>query len=154
MNDVTTRTREIRLRNAARRQGLSLHKSRTRDPQAVSYGLFRLVDENNCIVVGGDLLGYSMDEDEIEVYLAGADGFDVYFANPAGAYSHDARPILEWTPRLHVGGDIFDGWMLTERSDAAREYFIARGRTELAAAVIEARRVLQDWAHDDAADAT
>ena len=36
--------RENRLRRAADRQGLRLLKSRSRDPRAIDYGLFALVD--------------------------------------------------------------------------------------------------------------
>lgn len=41
------KVREDRLRRAADRQGLTLRKSRTRDPRALDYGLYRIVDNNN-----------------------------------------------------------------------------------------------------------
>jgi hypothetical protein len=38
------RTREIRLRNTAKRRGLELHRSRRRDPNAIGHGCWCLVD--------------------------------------------------------------------------------------------------------------
>ena len=56
--------RENRLRRAAARQGLSLVKSRRRDPRAVDYGRIMVVDVNN--VVETEL--WSLDE--VERYLS------------------------------------------------------------------------------------
>ncbi len=39
------KTREVNLRRAARRQGLVLEKSRRRDPRAIGFGTWRLLDE-------------------------------------------------------------------------------------------------------------
>jgi hypothetical protein len=41
------RSREIRLRNTAKRRGLELRKSRRRDPLAIGQGCFCLVDKWN-----------------------------------------------------------------------------------------------------------
>ncbi len=46
---------ENRLRRASARQGLTLVKSRTRDPRAIGYGTYLLADENNCVAVGPGL---------------------------------------------------------------------------------------------------
>lgn len=43
---------ENRLRRAAARQGLRLVKSRTRDPRALTYGVYWLADANNVLVTG------------------------------------------------------------------------------------------------------
>jgi len=43
---------ENRLRRAARRQGLHLEKSRTRDPQALDYGRYWLLDDRNIVFFG------------------------------------------------------------------------------------------------------
>lgn len=67
---------ENRVRRAAARQGLKLVKSQTRDPRALGYGLFALVDTRNCIVFGGGGVGpygYAATLDEVEHYLLGAD---------------------------------------------------------------------------------
>lgn len=42
MAESTQKVRENRLRRAAERQGLSLSKSRTRDPRAVRFGEYTL----------------------------------------------------------------------------------------------------------------
>ena len=46
------RTREQRARRAAKRQGLALRKSRTRDPRALDYGKWVVTDRQG---VGHDL---------------------------------------------------------------------------------------------------
>ena len=42
--DAKTKVRENRLRRIASRQGLRLEKSRQRDPMALDYGKYRLVN--------------------------------------------------------------------------------------------------------------
>ncbi|UFS57629.1 hypothetical protein [Subtercola endophyticus] len=65
------KVREIRLRNAATRQGLQLQKSRLRDPNAIGYGLYRLVDLRTGAVVTSTNLpgGFGCDLDDIEARL-------------------------------------------------------------------------------------
>lgn len=43
--EMSDKVRENRLRRAAQRQGLILVKSRRRDPRALDYGLYVLVDD-------------------------------------------------------------------------------------------------------------
>ena len=43
--DHATKVRENRVRRAAHRQGLILVKSRSRDPRAIGYGTYVLVDD-------------------------------------------------------------------------------------------------------------
>ena len=52
----------------AERQGLALHKSRRRDPRALDYGLFWLVDVRRDGRVGNP---DGMSADEVEAYLTG-----------------------------------------------------------------------------------
>jgi hypothetical protein len=62
--------RENRLRRMAERQGLALQKSRRRDPRAVDFGTYMLVDTNsNAVVatVGED--GYGLTLNAIEAWL-------------------------------------------------------------------------------------
>jgi hypothetical protein len=59
------RAREVRLRRAAERQGLSLHKSRRRDKLALDYGTYMLRDGR-----GLDLLDGNASLDDVEEYLA------------------------------------------------------------------------------------
>jgi hypothetical protein len=60
------RTREQRARRAADRQGLTLHKSRRRDPRAIEYGTYWLM-------AGHDLVPHTrgLDLEGIERYLSG-----------------------------------------------------------------------------------
>ena len=72
------RVRENRLRRAARRQGYVLHRSRTRDPRALDYGSYWLVDTAGArgVVLGripGDWHSDAADLDDIERYLMGED---------------------------------------------------------------------------------
>jgi hypothetical protein len=62
------KVREDRLRRMAQRQGLTLRKSRRRDPRALDYGRYWLVDANN-VVLSSDLL---ITLDEAERRLTGA----------------------------------------------------------------------------------
>ena len=61
--------RENRLRRAAVRQGLRLVKSRSRDPRALDYGGYMLVDGNNLVVAGelGSPRALSLDDAEREL---------------------------------------------------------------------------------------
>jgi hypothetical protein len=64
-------TRERRLRRAAHRQGLILHKCRARDPRAIGYGLFHITDAYGAAVAGTLPWHYSMTLDGVEGYLTG-----------------------------------------------------------------------------------
>lgn len=62
---------ENKLRRMALRQGLRLEKSRRRDPHAVDFGGFMLVDvETNALVAGGSPVAYSMSAQEVQAWLA------------------------------------------------------------------------------------
>jgi hypothetical protein len=62
--------REDRLRRMAQRQGLMLEKSRRRDPNALDFGCYRLIDTNTKgVVFGATPLPYSATLDEIEAWL-------------------------------------------------------------------------------------
>lgn len=62
---------EIRLRRAARQQGLVLLKARFRDTQARGFGGYMLVTEDNVIKAGLEAHAYSMQIDDVENYLLG-----------------------------------------------------------------------------------
>lgn len=63
---------ENRLRRAAQRQGLALQKSRARDPRAIGYGTYQLVDvATNTMAAYSLPNGYGLTLDEIEETLAG-----------------------------------------------------------------------------------
>lgn len=60
--------RENRLRRAANRQGLVLRKTRRRDPRALDYGLWMIVELSTDIIIPcGDKLSL----DAVESYLLG-----------------------------------------------------------------------------------
>jgi hypothetical protein len=65
MSSTTSeKVRENRLRRMAGRQGLQLLKSRRRDPRALDYGRYWLVDASGVEVATGDV-------DAIESWLTG-----------------------------------------------------------------------------------
>jgi hypothetical protein len=51
---VTQRAVEVRLRRAAARRGLRIEKSKLRDPGAIGYGTWRIVDARTGRLVAGD----------------------------------------------------------------------------------------------------
>ena len=64
--------RENRARRMADRQGLRLEKSRRRDPRALTFGTYQLVDEvSNTLVLGDVSRGYGLDLEAVEKYLSG-----------------------------------------------------------------------------------
>ena len=71
MVSTAEKTRETRLRRMAKRQGLELMKSRTRDPRALDYGRWYVCDPWTNSIVAGDP-GY-MNIDDIERYLLDGD---------------------------------------------------------------------------------
>lgn len=64
---------ENRLRRMAERQGLKLMKSRRRDPRAIDYGGYMLVNAYNMIVAGASPNAYSMSIDDVEAWLTDDD---------------------------------------------------------------------------------
>ena len=69
---VTEKSRETRLRRMAERQGLRLEKSRRRDPHALDYGKFILIDvATNGVVLGSGPVGPNADLEDVERYLKG-----------------------------------------------------------------------------------
>lgn len=65
--EQSEKVRENRLRAAAKRQGLKLHKSRQRDPRGLNYGRWMIVKPPCKIVRALVTL------DEVEAYLTGGD---------------------------------------------------------------------------------
>lgn len=53
--DTSEKVRENRLRRMAERRGFKLVKSRRRDPQAIDYGTYELVDAELNVVAGGPM---------------------------------------------------------------------------------------------------
>ena len=61
--------RENRLREAAKRQGYEIRKSRRRDPRALDYGGWMIVDAHTKSVEAGDLTYGGLSLDEVEKWL-------------------------------------------------------------------------------------
>lgn len=107
------KTYENLLRRAAARQGYKLSKSRARDPRAVDFGTYMLVDiEANAPSVYGLTSGYGLTVREIHIALLGRD-VHVDYAAPGDSRSMtfddtDGEPILHYRSP--------DGWVLLEQS--------------------------------------
>jgi hypothetical protein len=69
--DAEQKVREARLRRMAERQGLYLQKSRRRDPLALDYNGYQLIDPRSNALVFGELAGHGFGAslDDVEVYL-------------------------------------------------------------------------------------
>jgi hypothetical protein len=69
--DAEQKVREAKLRRMAARQGLHLQRSRRRDPLALDYDGYQLIDPRSNALVFGELAGHGFGAtlDDIEVYL-------------------------------------------------------------------------------------
>ena len=77
MTDWSFKTRENRMRRIADRQGLRLIKSRSRDTNALDYGLYALIMVDNGGAVNPSIVGHftcSWDLDQVEHYLTSPTG--------------------------------------------------------------------------------
>ena len=67
---VTQNSIEIRLRRAAIRQNLRIEKCKMRDPMAIGFNMWRIVDRRGRLVAGGkDANGYSLTLEEVAEFL-------------------------------------------------------------------------------------
>jgi hypothetical protein len=70
MTPIELKTFENRLRRMASRQGYELSKSRLRDPRAIGYGGYMIIDAStNHVAAGGHPHAHTMSLDEIEAWL-------------------------------------------------------------------------------------
>lgn len=65
---MISKTRENLLRRMAERQGLRLVKSGRRDPRALDYGKFALIDDKKNRAIGGP--GYHFDIEAVDELLS------------------------------------------------------------------------------------
>ncbi len=65
--DTSKKVRENRVRRMAARQGLILRKSRRRDPHALDYGGYWLIDDEANTLIVGERWGMSLDD--VEAWL-------------------------------------------------------------------------------------
>jgi hypothetical protein len=154
------KTRENRLRRMARRQGLDLQKSRRRDPRALDFGGYQLIDRGSNSPVLGELdrHGFGASLDDIEAFLLRprADRHPVRaVSNDRGSagvvVEHVAVP--EWASDLLLRRPERADVLILPRQvrDGRGEYGIddLMGVKELRAAGIRA-----DWAHAEPDDRT
>jgi hypothetical protein len=72
MTELQYKIFENRLRHAAQRQGLRLVKSRRRDPRALDFGTYQLVDgDTDAVVLIGLPRGYGLGLDDVARALWG-----------------------------------------------------------------------------------
>jgi len=76
--ETAERVRENRLRRALERQGFRLLKSRARDPRALTYGGYQIIDPESggCVAgwsEGGKGPGYTFDLDDVEAWTKATD---------------------------------------------------------------------------------
>lgn len=152
--DAEHKVREARLRRMAKRQGLHLQKSRRRDPLALDYNGYQLIDPRSNAVVFGELAGHGFGAslDDIEVYLERPRGD----RGPDGAVNNgqNAAVIVE---RVRVPEWAND--LLLRRRDEAELLILPQrvrdGRGEYRDADLQGVRALHaagirvDWAHGD-----
>ena len=67
--DAKEKVWENRLRRMAKRQALQLMKSRVRDPRAVDFGRYMIVDPYTNTIVAGGHGGFDLTIDQVEAYL-------------------------------------------------------------------------------------
>jgi hypothetical protein len=71
---ATRRAIEVRLRRAAARRGLRIEKSKLRDPGAIGYGTWRIVDARTEKLVAGDRrTGYGLTLQQVAERLGYSD---------------------------------------------------------------------------------
>lgn len=64
------RRREAHLRRVATSMGLAVRKSRTRDPERMDFGRYRVEDvKNDCVVAGRFPYGYTLSLDDVDDVL-------------------------------------------------------------------------------------
>ncbi len=64
--EAAEKVRENRVRRMLMRQGLLVQKSRAKDPLAIGYGGYMIIDRDRNVIAGGGELPYSMTLDDVE----------------------------------------------------------------------------------------
>jgi hypothetical protein len=105
--DQDERVRENRLRRMAERQGLALVKSRRRDPRAIDYDCWAIVDSESRVTRGRPMLSL----DDVEVALESAPIVDLrrawraYLENRDEARRAVVRRLVREVTTLGLPGD-------------------------------------------------
>lgn len=97
---AVTKRREVRLRRFAAEMGYAVRKSRTRDPDRMDYGRYRVEDvKNDCVVAGRFPYGYTLSLDNVEEVL------EELYAN-----REQAMIDAEWKAAHGCSGGITSKW--------------------------------------------
>jgi hypothetical protein len=152
--DAEQKVREAKLRRMAERQGLHLQRSRRRDPLALDYDGYQLIDPRSNALVFGELAGHG--------FRATLDDIEVYLKRPRADHRPDramnsgrsAAVIVDW---VQVPGWAND--LLLRRRDEAELLILPQrvrdGRGEYRDADLQGVRALHaagvrvDWAHEE-----
>ena len=152
--DTEQKVREARLRRMAERQGLHLQKSRRRDPLALDYNGYQLIDPRSNTLVFGELGGHG--------YGAGLDDIEVYLKQPRtdrrpDRAVHNGQSDAVTVERIQVPEWAND--LLLQREDEADLLILPQrvrdGHGEYPDAEIQGVRTLHaagvrvDWAHKE-----
>jgi hypothetical protein len=146
---------ENRMRRAAERQGLQLEKSRTRDPNAIDYGTYQLVDQRHNIV--------KRDWDMPRDYGLNLRDVGRYLFKPINVHidtrpEHDAmtfaetngEPILSFREASTTGlkdahgKPLPDGWILYTE-DGEQQIMASRFRDDVDEVVADAKEYLRRY---------
>ena len=102
-DSTASKVQENALRRLAERRGFQIVKSRSRDPRALDYGRYKIVEVATGITVAGDngRGGCAYTFDQAEEYLAASRPPAVAFAvrDDGPAESWDEQTIGQWLPR-------------------------------------------------------
>jgi len=140
------KVRENKLRRMAERQGRKLEKSRRRDPRAVDYGGYMLLDaRTNAVIAGDSPFAYSLTLDDVEAMV----GDDIHVvAEPDLPVQPDrlGRPTLRFfsiTYPMDRPGPGRGWYLFTTTSGTHAVYRFLGGLSEVNDALHGARRHLK-----------
>lgn len=89
MPPTPEKVREDRLRRMAQRQGLTVQKSRRRDPLALDYGAYYVMRGSDCLESPGNL-------DELEEFLTTRQSVQRGLAHSAAGETHDLGDFTQY----------------------------------------------------------
>jgi hypothetical protein len=154
------KVREARLRRMAERQGLYLRKSRRRDPLALDYGGYQLIEPGSNSLVSGELARHEFGAslDDIEAFLLRPRA-DRHTDRAVSEGQSSAGVVVERVPVPECVNDL-----LLRRSDQADVLVLPQrvrdGRGEygiddlVGVKALRAGGIRADWAHAEPEDRT
>lgn len=113
---------ENKLRRSAERQGFRLERSRARDPRALGYGTYQLVDNQTNTLASYSLQsGYGLDLSDVATFLFEDIAVHVDIAGTMSFNDTGGEPIVTWRGTAsnalgtELGVSLPDGWVLRYR---------------------------------------